>query len=373
MEALDRLLAELFESHGFRTTPDAALEGRSGTVYGAPVLAEDERGAFLVERRGADDPVGAAQVAELLAILDDTGADHAVLVHLGPRTPDAVAAARRRVTFWDRTTLERLVGSATVAQIAGLRAEALPLAVDPPGAPTELGDLLPDAFQDEAPTAHLDLDMFESLAAAIPPGPPPPRQAPPTASRPALAPRIDRARAVALARDRLFTVDAAALVLQPVHLFDYECDLLIEGSLRYDTVRGRLEVHGTAKTVRDVDPLLLEPAKAGPLPRGLPVEDEKALRVTPERAVALAHAHLMETHTRVVEIETADEDGDVSVMEHKKVAPRPDQVRIEPLGVLDRPLWRLRGTNGVVLVDGLTGECVGEELRTYDPDVMIVD
>jgi hypothetical protein len=417
MEALDRLVADLFTAHGFKVTQDAALEGRTGTVYGAPVLAENDRGALVIERRGPGETVSAADVEEFVRVIQDTGAHHGLLLHLGAVSPGAAAQGEGVLTLWGSDTLARLVGEACLHGATGSPLAPLPIAWEAPVAESEeaiLGgafdDLLPAAFQDDfAPAAQepgppepfvpFDLAVFDSLADEAPvrdlqvpeadaeadlwgavdftlgseatPGPG--GQAPRT-SHPALPPRITAEQAAATVRDRLFSVTRAELVLQPVHLADYECDLLIEGSLRYDTLRGRLEVHGTRKSVRDVDPFLLDPAKARPLPAevGRSVE-EKPLRVAPERAMELARDHLMATHTRIVEIETMDEENDVAFMERKRVAPRPDQLRIEPMGIVERPYWRLRGRNGAVLVDALTGEVTGEELRTYDPDAVVVD
>jgi hypothetical protein len=97
------------------------------------------------------------------------------------------------------------------------------------------------------------------------------------------------------------------------------------------------------------------------------------LRVSDALAAQLAHEALLKAHSRIVQIESADEEDDVIVMERRDVSPRPDQVRVQPRGVVLRPFWRLRGGNGACLVDAITGEVVGEQLRTYDPDAMVIE
>jgi hypothetical protein len=59
--------------------------------------------------------------------------------------------------------------------------------------------------------------------------------------------------------------------------------------------------------------------------------------------------------------------------ERKKVSPRPDQVRVEGVGTIHRPYWRVVGPNGSSLVDAVTGDVIGSELRNYNPDVVMLD
>lgn len=437
MDALDGALERLFQVHEYKTTRAAALEGRSGAVYGAPVLAETATRVLLVERSGADRTVTAASVQELRRVVEDTGAHQGVLVALGPIEDDAASAGQGRVCVWNRLTVARLLGEAALHDAAGTPVEDLPLRTGGPVAeshedrlPGSLADMLPSAFQEtpeevpvfgdeetppamdppqptpESPAGPFDLDAFESLAGDAPseePAPdlglpfdmdltgdssaeeagpaeaptddlPFPSPEPPAETPMALAPRIDPQQAARSVQGRLFAVDKAELLLQPVHLFDYQCDLLVEGSLQYDTVEGRLEVHGTSKAVQDVDPLHLDPAKVRPLPADLAGRaEQKTLRVKPDAARDRVRDHLLETHTRTVEIETGDPDEDYSITERKKVAPRPDQIRIDPLGVVLRPFWRLLGPNGAMLVDAIEGRVVEESLKSPDPDIVMMD
>lgn len=404
--ALTALLAELFAAHGWKTTQDAALEGRSGTVYGAPVLVEDDDRVILVERRGPDATVDAPLLEEMSRVVADTGADAGLLAHLGPLSDEA----RRRaagIILWDQATVAELVGKTRLAVAAGTPLPALPLEAQAP-----IKAVLPPAFQDEAAEPEddvLDLsafDMFDAPPSArsstpadppaptpgpvastrpegwpadLPPPPPmsrpPAPQAAPDTAYPIMTPRVAPEQAAQQVRDRLFSGSGRPdLVLQPVHLIDFECDLLVEGSLSVDTVEGRVEVHGTSKAVRDVDPLWIDPGKTSPAAaHDVATVDERTLRITEGRAVEIAHAALLKTYTRIVEIETADEDEDFVIMERKDVAPRPDQVRLTHLGVVHRPHWRLHGSNGACLVDAMTGDVVGEDLRMADADIMVLD
>ncbi len=428
---LRQLLAELFAAHGFETTVDAALEGRSGGFYTAPVLAEQGDFAVLIERCAANEHLTGDKVQELTNVVEDIGAEQGLIVHLGPIDADAAQHGAGRIVLWDADRLARLVGNARLHDAADVPLDRLPLEAPVPSLETTEhevgpGTVIPDAFTDmfaapapEAPEPSafsmfndapepastqqptpqparsepleevpvfggIDLDALESMDTTAPtPDPAPTPTATPAApamdpfpadnaaTHPVLPPRLTADEAAARVRDRLYLVESKRLVLQPVHLLDYECDLLVEGSLRYDTVAGRLQVHGTNKAVGEVDSNLFEPRIAGACPPG-PVR-ERDLRVSHERAMELARDTITAAHTRLVEIETTDESEDVCVTERKQVAPRPDHVRIQHLGVVHRPQWELRGPNGALLVDAVTGEPVAEELRSADPGVVMLD
>src|SRR5437867_3835175 len=80
------LMAELFTFHGFRVSRDAALEGKSGSLYEVPVLAEDDRRFILVdcEKGGPDGrTLDASAMQNLADVRDDVGADLAVVCHAG--------------------------------------------------------------------------------------------------------------------------------------------------------------------------------------------------------------------------------------------------------------------------------------------------
>ncbi len=402
---LRSLLAELLRAHGFEVTMDAALEGRSGAFYTAPVLAEKGDYAVLVERLGPDETLQAHQVAELANVVEDIGAEQGLLVHLGPIAPDASGAGAGRVVLWDESQVIHLVGNAHVHDAAGIALARLPLEAANPllETPTQvLSDpVVPAAFEEEAfsmfdaPIAGseanepagfipetpaetedipvfggIDFDAFESMDA---PAAPSIAAAPANLNTafPVLPVRLSAEEAAAKVRDRLYLVEHHQLILQPIHLLDFECDLLVEGSLRYDTVNGRVEVHGTRKDVREVERDIMEPRTAGAAPN-TPLQ-ERTLRVTTERSLELVRDAVMTAYTRVVEIQTSDDDEDVCFTERKQVAPRPDHIRIQHLGTVHRPQWQLSGPNGTLLVDAITGESVSEELRSADPGVIMLD
>lgn len=375
MDGLCSLISEVFKAHGYSTTADAALEGKSGTVYAAPLLVEGESYALIVERRGTDENVTGAMVEELSRVVEDTGADQGLLVHLGAISPDASGMGAGRVVLWNAAKLQSILGNAAMIPL-GVTPERLPLEADTPSSEPEPMDFgLPTGFMDEEPIPTLDslamespepepldLHSLDSLSAG---------ELDNATNYPVTPIVVEGMVAEAKVKSQLYGAGRRELVLSPIHVFEYECDLLLEGSLNYETVRGLLEVNAS----KEVGELANEfhPKYAGDLPAGIMDVEERAIKINPERAQILAHEYIMTEHTRIVDVETWDEESDVSMTERKKVSPRPDQVRVECVGTIHRPFWRIVGPNGSSLVDAVTGDVVGSELRNYDPDVVMLD
>ena len=387
------LVEAALRQHGYHVTPDAALEGQSGTVYTVPLLVECGGKAYLLDE-GTDGVLPAREQQALEDICDDVGADGAVLCHLA----GAETAATTRLRLWGRDDLLRILGEAALASIGAAAVPPDLAAESPRGSPIaeSMADLLPPAFReaepdDEQPMFTVDLDALEQLGesgllAGFDEASPDDRDEPLAAEMPAapldaahrfaypvLPVRVTAMQAMARAQERLFRAAAVEMVLQPVHLLDYECDLLAEGSLRYDTVRGRIQVHGTDKSTVEVDAEAVDPGGFTKMvPDDVP-HSERTLRTSEERAKERARTFLVAAHTRVVNVQVDDTSGSFAYTEKKKVAPRPDHVRLHHLGVFHRVLWRVRGPNGHIDIDGLTGDEVQETLATPDPGAFMLD
>lgn len=217
---------------------------------------------------------------------------------------------------------------------------------------------------------------MDSLVAAAQAHTPPPEAeatATPDLEHPVLCLHVPLDKAKAIARDRVFTVDHIELVLHPVHLVRYECDLLAEGSLRYDTVSGIVQVHATDKTAGEVGEGI-EPEGVAPLPEPWRayVRDRR-VRIAAERARELAFEWVMAAHTRVVDVRVDDEEQNFSITEKHRVSPRPDHARLEHAGVFYRGVWRLSGTNGSLEIDAITGSVDDEGLRNPSPGIVMLD
>ncbi len=239
-------------------------------------------------------------------------------------------------------------------------------------APT-VNDLMPPAFR-EAPAPAAPA---EAPAPIVPPVFATPEREPlraPEGSQGLLPPRVTLAEAKALVADRLFSIEEAELILQPVHLFDYAVDLLRPGKVTSSAHTGRLQVNGTDRRVMATDP-----AKADPrLPHRVFADDghtvmDKVLRVGPERAEQLATVWAQAEHAKVVSVTTDRADDSYAVTERKSVAPTTGQVTLTPLGLWHRPFWRLWGSNGHADVDAVEGTVLDEEIKTPNPDFLVVE
>lgn len=385
---LMELMEHVLEAHGFSCTRNAALEGRSGTVYTVPLLAEDEEHHVIVDAQLEDDPLPMAAVADMCEVLEDVGANIAVLCHTGRVEP---GTEQEQILLWDPETMRAVIGDTLLAQATGQAPAPLPLQRSPMPVAESISDIMPAAFQDEpaevdlaaleqlegAPFA-LDVDalaMADTASTAVDDGPRHDAADPGTTfGYPLLPVRITPDEARIQLKDRLGQVHDVQMVLQPVHLYDYECDLLAEGSLRYDTVSGRVQVHGTDKVVIEVDPEAVDPegyTRLSELP-AIPGQ-ERTLRATPERAKQRCTDFLMTAHSRMVDVEVEDDDNGYSYTEKRKVEPRPDHVRLHHVGTFHRVVWRFIGSGGQVDVDALDCTIIEEVLNRPDPDVMIID
>ncbi|MGB0651935.1 MAG: hypothetical protein ACPGQL_01940 [Thermoplasmatota archaeon] len=370
--ALRGLLAELFRLHGYDVRQEAALQGSSGALYTVPVLARDGERAILVEAGEPSLPVPDELAADLDGIREDVGAAATVLLHWGP-APHAPPG----VVLWDAKLAESLMGATMLATATAATLQPLPVTPrSPEAAPLAQARSAVDA---EAP-ARFDLKRFEALDLADVPAPVPAAAATPA---PAVVPREPAAPnvptfAVKIHPDEakqnvahvLFGADEVRLHLQPVWVFDFACDLFIEGSLRSETIEGRVQVHGTDRTVSLLDP---ESVAVGPLPSGIAVAEPRTVRVRKERAYDEARQSVLDAHTREVPVEVTDPELDFTYVEKRRVEPRPDHLRLTDRGLHHRPIWRLSGLNGWADVDAVSGELVAEGLRSRSTDAVVLD
>ena len=235
-----------------------------------------------------------------------------------------------------------------------------------------VNELMPPAFR-----ARPSLPIPEDLPFTLPPalaaviGEP---LRAPDGSQGLLPPRVTLEEAKTLVAGRLFSVEEAELILQPVHLFDYTVELLRPGSLQAKEEKGRIQVNGTDRRVTATDPAKTDPT----LPHrvyadaSLTVMD-KVLRVSPERAEQLANLWATAEHAKTVHVTTDRADDSFALVEKKSVSPTSGQVKLTPLGLWHRPFWRLWGANGHADIDAVEGDVLDEEIKTPNPDFLVVE
>lgn len=199
--------------------------------------------------------------------------------------------------------------------------------------------------------------------------PVPPTGRPAVDRLPVRVPLEDGLQAV---QDRLYNVKRAELLLRPAWHYDYECDLLVEGSLRYDTVSGHVAVDASSKRVRELDARFVGAEDEVGVPDEVGLDVRRA-KLAADKAVEYARREITSRHTRLVDVAAEDEDQNFHYTEKKRVGPQSDQIRLEPRGLWHRPFWRFWGRNGHMDLDAVTGELVEADLLDPHPDAVMID
>lgn len=254
-----------------------------------------------------------------------------------------------------------LLASSAIAPPAQLATAAAPAAATPPATTAPMQSF--DPWNAPASSAGAPMPAVAAMPAA-----------PRTYSRQILPVRLRPEEAHRKVKDRLYSLKMVELILHPVHLFDYECDVLQDGKLTFDTADGRMQVHGADKSTQDLDPDVANPEATGVLPPNHPhTVVERVLRIPAERAVQLAQAHVVKKHSKTVDMRVPDLNSSLYYTERRKVEPTADQVRLTPLGIFFRPVWRLHGDNGFVDVDAMDGRELDAQLVGSRHGAMMLD
>lgn len=151
------------------------------------------------------------------------------------------------------------------------------------------------------------------------------------------------------------------LELVPYYVYDYSCELIIEGKASPKVSSGILAVNGLTnhaeswdfqfETVMDLETThtKLEPK----------FDEIRAFETARESAVAL--------NTR--EIQTVDDRGSVTIYEKKKVRPKEGAIDIKKRGLFYLPVWCVEGSNGVMIINATTGKVLKEDIYRESDDI----
>ncbi len=223
----------------------------------------------------------------------------------------------------------------------------------------------------------LDQAVQPATAAPTPPAPAPPTPAPtvapsfapapiPRPARRILRTQVSKSLALSLAKPKTRTIDRVFLRLVPCHVFDYEAQVLVEGSLHADTQTGRVCVDASTKRVKpwvhalDVGEVALEGADV----------DEKPIRLPSDEAQKILTNELRSLVTR--DVVTQEDESEWSVIVKKKVELAENELRLHNLGVYWVPIWRVAGRDGSIEIDAATGQVVFEEITAPKADALLL-
>lgn len=151
------------------------------------------------------------------------------------------------------------------------------------------------------------------------------------------------------------------LELIPYYVFDYTCELVVEGKATPQINNGTLAVNGLTNNVEtwdfDFETVMdVETTHTKLEPR---FDEDKAFDTAKESAITL--------NTR--EIQTVDDRGAVTIYEKKKVRPKEGAIDISKRGLIYLPVWCVEGSNGVMIINATTGKVIKEDIYRESDDI----
>ena len=236
--------------------------------------------------------------------------------------PDSVGMSLdSRVFVWDREAIEREIGRTRIEKIVGEKDHGL------------VDELLADDYPKMVSAEELENVQTAMVGERI------------------IKPTIDIKDVSEISRQ---TVGGFRyrLELVPYYAYSYSCDLYLEDR-KLGCENGSLSVNALTKKVErwndkfeivyalDQNYRRLEPMLDADEAKGL-VRDEVVRLYSYER-------------------EVITDNGQVTLVEKKKVSPRAEDVNIEGLGIFYAPIWCVEGIHGVMIVDAGTGKIISED------------
>lgn len=151
------------------------------------------------------------------------------------------------------------------------------------------------------------------------------------------------------------------LELIPYYLYDYSCELVVEGQQLPQISSGTLAVNGLTNSAESWDFKFetvsdMETTHTKLEPR---FDEKRAYDTARESAIAL----------NTKEIQTVDDRGAVTIYEKKKVRPKEGAIDIVKRGLVYLPVWCVEGSNGVMIINATTGKIIKEDIYRESDDV----
>ncbi len=151
------------------------------------------------------------------------------------------------------------------------------------------------------------------------------------------------------------------LELIPYYVFDYSCELEVEGQLTPQISQGTLAVNGLTNNAESwefdfetVSEMETTHTKLEPK-----FDENRALETAREGAITL----------NTKEIQTVDDRGAVTIYEKKKVRPKEGAIDLQKRGLIYLPVWCVEGSNGVMIINATTGKVIKEDIYRESDDI----
>ncbi len=151
------------------------------------------------------------------------------------------------------------------------------------------------------------------------------------------------------------------LELIPYYLYNYTCELVVEGQKAPHVSSGTLAVNGLTNSAEKWDFEFdtvsdMETTHTKLEPR---FDEDRAYVTARESAIAL----------NTKEIQTVDDRGAVTIYEKKKVRPKEGAIDIVKRGLIYLPVWCIEGSNGVMIINATTGKIIKEDIYRESNDI----
>ncbi|UCG70425.1 MAG: hypothetical protein JSV09_05265, partial [Thermoplasmata archaeon] len=147
----------------------------------------------------------------------------------------------------------------------------------------------------------------------------------------------------------------------PYYVFDYSCELLVEGKTTPQINSGILAVNGLTNNAEnwDFEFDTVEDMETSHTKLEPKFDEDRAFETARESAITL--------NTR--EIQTVDDRGAVTIYEKKKVRPKEGAIDIVRRGLIYLPVWCVEGSNGVMIINATTGKVIKEDIYREGDDI----
>lgn len=303
------IVQNVFSSYGFQLQEHPKLKEMNFGAFSVPVFGTKGNisvVAALKQDKATKNEVGA--FAEVVKVL---GADQGIFISLAGFDDTAKWTGKNeRIMLWDRNTLCTEIGKALLSEI---EAKAKP------------------DQQRPGKEMYARLKVGEQIAALA-------------------------------GKKHFFDVKSMNLKLAPYYVFEYYMELLDEGSLDIKQFTGKVLVNAATRNMREM-PRELETTESFNEPH-----IKLSFSFSKYDAFSAVNDLLIRAGTRTVEVQETKGNAVISVK--KQMRPKEESMKITDLGIVYMPIWHVESANGLMEIDGVTGEIISE--RKYKLDSSII-
>jgi len=302
--------------------PDYILVEKDGSTVGAGILETESP----------------PMIPDLIDVMNDMpqNLDKMILATTHELTTDVEEfASQENILLWDRKKLEEEIGRAVLSGSGG-ESGARKLLESMGGEPEPPIEGAPEISLEVEPAPAKSVPVPEEDAGEL-----------------IMKPRmtINEVSEISKKIVQGFRFD---LELIPYYVFEYSCELLVEGQTTPQISSGTIAVNGLTNSAETWDfpfetVMELETTHTKLEPK---VDENRAFETAKETSIAL--------NTR--EIQTVDDRGAVTIYEKKKVSPKEGAIEINRRGLIYLPVWCVEGSNGVMIINATTGKVVKEDI-----------